>query len=125
MDAQLFCAPFRTFFIWDVPNSTFLDLSSIPVSIPLMPYTSDLLLLLMLFAWLRREFEMGEVSLYPVYPCFPLISCPAKMSEIHRKCLEEVQAISSATLFAPVLRIEAVQSMSASFKQYQLFCSSQ
>ncbi len=43
------------------------------------------------------------------------------MSEIHRKCLEEVQAISSATLFAPVLRIEAVQSMSMSYKQYS-FC---
>ncbi|KDR85368.1 hypothetical protein GALMADRAFT_234194 [Galerina marginata CBS 339.88] len=34
-----------------------------------------------------------------------------KPSEIHRRCLEEVQAISSATLFAPVLRSEAVQSM--------------
>ncbi|KAF9479712.1 hypothetical protein BDN70DRAFT_878465 [Pholiota conissans] len=34
-----------------------------------------------------------------------------KMSEVHRKCLEEVQSISSATLFAPVHRIEAVQSM--------------
>ncbi|KAF8973572.1 hypothetical protein BDZ97DRAFT_1690763 [Flammula alnicola] len=34
-----------------------------------------------------------------------------KMSDIHRRCLEEVQAISSATLFAPVVRSEAVQSM--------------
>ncbi|KAF9527784.1 hypothetical protein CPB83DRAFT_767806 [Crepidotus variabilis] len=32
-------------------------------------------------------------------------------SEVQRKCLEEVQKISSATLFAPVLRCEAVQAM--------------
>ncbi|KAF8807749.1 hypothetical protein BYT27DRAFT_7189845 [Phlegmacium glaucopus] len=34
-----------------------------------------------------------------------------KSSEIYLKCLEEVQTISSATLFAPVVRSEAVQSM--------------
>ncbi|KAF9566152.1 hypothetical protein CPC08DRAFT_658350 [Agrocybe pediades] len=34
-----------------------------------------------------------------------------KPSETYRRCLEEVQAISSATLFAPVVRTEAVQSM--------------
>ncbi|KAF8167734.1 hypothetical protein B0H34DRAFT_682848 [Crassisporium funariophilum] len=34
-----------------------------------------------------------------------------KPSEIHLRCLEEVQAISSATLFVPVMRSEAVQSM--------------
>jgi hypothetical protein len=32
-------------------------------------------------------------------------------SETFKKCLEEVQAISSATLFSPVSRIEAVQAM--------------
>ncbi|PPQ67094.1 hypothetical protein CVT25_005695 [Psilocybe cyanescens] len=32
-------------------------------------------------------------------------------SETHRRCLEEVQAISQATLFAPVTRSEAVQAM--------------
>lgn len=34
-----------------------------------------------------------------------------KPSEVHRRCLEEVQTISSASLFAPVVRSEAVQSM--------------
>ncbi|PFH54822.1 hypothetical protein AMATHDRAFT_72582 [Amanita thiersii Skay4041] len=34
-----------------------------------------------------------------------------KPSEKHRKCLEEVQSISCATLFAPVMRVEAVQAM--------------
>ncbi|KIK70783.1 hypothetical protein GYMLUDRAFT_32836 [Collybiopsis luxurians FD-317 M1] len=34
-----------------------------------------------------------------------------KPSEIHKTCLEEVQAISCATLFAPVSRVEAVQAM--------------
>ena len=38
-----------------------------------------------------------------------------KSSELYLKCLEEVQAISSATLFAPVVRSETVQSMSSSF----------
>ncbi|KAJ3494225.1 hypothetical protein NLJ89_g10853 [Agrocybe chaxingu] len=33
------------------------------------------------------------------------------ISETHRRCLEEVRGISSATLFAPVARSEAVQSM--------------
>lgn len=32
-------------------------------------------------------------------------------SEIFKKCLEEVQSISSATLFSPVSRQEAVQAM--------------
>ncbi|KAF8349737.1 hypothetical protein F5887DRAFT_1059004 [Amanita rubescens] len=34
-----------------------------------------------------------------------------KQSEQYRKCLEEVQSIACATLFAPVMRPEAVQSM--------------
>jgi len=34
-----------------------------------------------------------------------------KPSEVHTKCLQEVQSISCATLFAPVLRVEAVQAM--------------
>ena len=33
-------------------------------------------------------------------------------SEVHRSCLDEVQKISQATLFAPVLHCEAVQAMS-------------
>jgi hypothetical protein len=33
-------------------------------------------------------------------------------SEVYNKCLQEVQTISCATLFAPVLRVEAVQAMS-------------
>lgn len=43
------------------------------------------------------------------------ITTSGNSSEIYLKCLEEVQAISSATLFAPVVRSEAVQSMSSSF----------
>ncbi|KAF9076108.1 hypothetical protein BDP27DRAFT_1313911 [Rhodocollybia butyracea] len=35
----------------------------------------------------------------------------AKPSDMHRMCLEEVQAISCASLFAPVVRVEAVQAM--------------
>ena len=33
-------------------------------------------------------------------------------SEVHQGCLDEVQKISQATLFAPVLHCEAVQAMS-------------
>ena len=40
-------------------------------------------------------------------------SSSGKPSEVYTKCLQEVQTISCATLFAPVLRIEAVQAMSA------------
>jgi len=40
------------------------------------------------------------------------IFAATKPSEVHRKCLEEVQKISQATLFAPVLHCEAVQAMS-------------
>ncbi|KAH9982335.1 hypothetical protein BGW80DRAFT_1262820 [Lactifluus volemus] len=34
-----------------------------------------------------------------------------KSSDVYNKCFQEVQAISCATLFAPVLRVEAVQAM--------------
>ncbi|KAI9513069.1 hypothetical protein F5148DRAFT_1158448 [Russula earlei] len=34
-----------------------------------------------------------------------------KPSDVYNKCLQEVQSISCATLFAPVLRVEAVQAM--------------
>lgn len=43
------------------------------------------------------------------------ITVSGKSSELYLKCLEEVQAISSATLFKPVVRSETVQSMSSSF----------
>ena len=36
-------------------------------------------------------------------------------SDVHRSCLQEVQEISRATLFAPVLHCEAVQAMSEWF----------
>ena len=39
-------------------------------------------------------------------------------SEIFLKCQEEVQAISCATLFSPVLRQEAVQAMSELFLSF-------
>jgi hypothetical protein len=44
-----------------------------------------------------------------------------KSSELYLKCLEEVQVISSATLFAPVVGCEAVQSMGLSFLEFIQF----
>jgi hypothetical protein len=44
--------------------------------------------------------------------CFVFVG---KSSDVYNKCFQEVQAISCATLFAPVLRVEAVQAMSTSF----------
>ncbi len=44
----------------------------------------------------------------------PIFAFSGKPSEVYTKCLQEVQTISCATLFAPVLRVEAVQAMSAS-----------
>lgn len=59
-------------------------------------------------AWWRRYVTiLVKLSL-------PSITISGKSSELYLKCLEEVQAISSATLFAPVVRSEAVQSMSLS-----------
>ncbi|EEB87103.1 hypothetical protein MPER_15686, partial [Moniliophthora perniciosa FA553] len=34
-----------------------------------------------------------------------------KPSDVYKRCLEEVQSISCATLFLPVTRVEAVQAM--------------
>lgn len=48
----------------------------------------------------------------PLQIAVVLIVCIGKASDIYLQCLEEVQAISCATLFAPVMRSEAVQSMS-------------
>lgn len=42
-----------------------------------------------------------------------IVVASGKPSEVYTKCLQEVQTISCATLFAPVLRVEAVQAMSA------------
>jgi hypothetical protein len=42
-----------------------------------------------------------------------IFTASGKPSEVYTKCLQEVQTISCATLFAPVLRVEAVQAMSA------------
>ena len=42
-----------------------------------------------------------------------IFAVSGKPSEVYNKCLQEVQSISCATLFAPVLRVEAVQAMSA------------
>ena len=42
-----------------------------------------------------------------------IFAASGKPSEVYTKCLQEVQTISCATLFAPVLRVEAVQAMSA------------
>jgi hypothetical protein len=102
-------------------DSTMAALPSSPSSIPRSTHshlcTSDLHLPLIVFAWSRRESEMLEVR-YPalcrgrsaVKSIFPSSGNP---SEVSKKCLQEVQTISCATLFAPVLRVEAVQAMSA------------
>jgi len=57
----------------------------------------------------------GKLScLYPGRNLVNLIfAASGKPSEVYTKCLQEVQTISCATLFAPVLRVEAVQAMSA------------
>lgn len=72
---------------------------------------------LMLSAWWQQRYAMGEVSyhsrslLLRLEPYLPFhFSGPP--SEVYIKCLEEVQTISCATLFAPVTRQEAVQAMS-------------
>jgi hypothetical protein len=91
--------------------------SSIPRSTHSHLCTSDLHSPLIVFAWSRRESVMLEVR-YPalcrgrsaVKSIFPSSGNP---SEVSKKCLQEVQTISCATLFAPVLRVEAVQAMSA------------
>ena len=92
------------------------SLSSIPQWIHSRLYTNGLLSPLIVYAWLRPEFVMVAVRylvligegtfLTPAF--FPL----GKPSDVYSKCLQEVQTISCATLFAPVLRVEAVQAMS-------------
>lgn len=44
--------------------------------------------------------------------CLPNNGYVGPPSDVYMKCLEEVQTISCATLFAPVTRQEAVQAMS-------------
>ena len=93
--------------------------SSIPRSIHSRLCTSDLPLPLIVFAWSRPESVMAEVR----YPALcrrrsavkPIFSSSGNPSDVYKKCLQEVQTISCATLFAPVLRVEAVQAMSAWF----------
>lgn len=43
-----------------------------------------------------------------------------KPSEVHTKCLEEVQSMSRATLFSPVTGAEAVQAMSKHLSHFAL-----
>jgi hypothetical protein len=47
----------------------------------------------------------------------PQLIVPDQASETYNRILEEVQAISCATLFAPVMSNEAVQAMSTLFMQ--------
>lgn len=71
-------------------------------------------LLLIVFAWWQLVSETVAVG-----PSVIVCTQPksyvflGKPSETHRRCLEEVQAISCATLFLPVTRPEAVQAMSS------------
>jgi hypothetical protein len=80
--------------------------------------TSDLLLQLTLYVWLRLEsatvevLDSASVRRSAANPAFVFVG---KSSDVYNKCLQEVQTISCATLFAPVLRVEAVQAMSTSF----------
>ena len=91
-----------------------LDPFSMPAWTHTMHYTRDLLSLWTQFAWLRLVCATEEVLELAYCWTIPDSPLAGKPSEVHRRCLEEVQTISSATLFAPVMRTEAVQSMSAS-----------
>jgi hypothetical protein len=75
---------------------------------------SDRHLLSMLSAWWRLASVMVEVSIdsAPYHDIILISSIATTPSEGHRNCLYEVQEISRATLFAPVLHCEAVQAMS-------------
>jgi len=91
------------------------SLFSIPRSIRLHLCTSGRLLLLTVFAWSQPGSVMAVVRCLSrrrsaINPIFAFLG---KHSEVHTNCLQEVQTISCATLFAPVLRVEAVQAMSA------------
>jgi len=92
------------------------SLSSIPRSILSHLCTNGLLLLLIVYAWSRLESVMVAVR-YPVVIGRNVLNSifvsSGKPSDVYTKCLQEVQTISCATLFAPVLRVEAVQAMSA------------
>ena len=77
----------------------------------MMRCMSALLSLLTVSVWLQLVYEMVEVKLsFSLHLFHSTLS--GKPSELHKNCLEEVQAISCATLFSPVMRVEAVQSMS-------------
>ncbi|KAG6889914.1 hypothetical protein C0992_003618 [Termitomyces sp. T32_za158] len=80
------------------------DPSLTRLMIPLTLFTNVLLSLLTASVWLQLVFAMAEHFVDRL-----AIGTP---SEVHTRILEEVQAISCATLFAPVMRSEAVQAMS-------------
>jgi hypothetical protein len=86
----------------------------------MMPCTSALRLRLTVFAWLRLAFETVEVrtdvTFHSIASAHAL--APGKPSEVHSKCLEEVQTMSRATLFSPVTGAEAVQAMSKRLPQF-------
>jgi hypothetical protein len=63
----------------------------------------------------------SPVLIVGAMPLNLIFASPGKPSDVYSKCLQEVQTISCATLFAPVLRVEAVQAMSA-FVLYILVC---
>ena len=78
-------------------------------------YTTGPLLLLTAYAWSLLEFAMAVVRPRAAQKrATTYTSSSGKPSEVYTKCLQEVQTISCATLFAPVIRVEAVQAMSAS-----------
>jgi hypothetical protein len=91
--------------------------SLIPQWIHSDPCTNGLLLLLIVYAWSRPESAMVAVRylllIRETNVPDPIVVSSGKPSEVYSKCLQEVQTISCATLFAPVLRVEAVQAMSA------------
>ena len=80
-------------------------------SILTSPCTSALLSLLIVYAWLQQKSVTGEVSVRRVDAGMSLMIFAGKSSKEYKECLREVQAISCATLFSPVMRQEAVQAM--------------
>ena len=63
-----------------------------------------------MIAALIRDKGGGSQAHFVTYGCLTKFTA-GKPSETYKKCQEEVYTISQATLFSPVTRLEAVQSM--------------
>lgn len=81
-------------------------------------FMNVLLSLSIVSVWLLPRFGTEAVShvvLEDYYIALFSLTSQGPPSDTYIKCLEEVQTISCATLFAPVTRQEAVQAMSKSW----------